>query len=588
MTFRRKWINVLSFFKFVNGYKSGLVLILILLSIGVPIFEVWILDVTRDVINQFNNSADRTELLGYIKVLLLLIIASAIANWCFAIVMGWNNSNNEEKSKILVMDHFVKHKLSDYDTAEFQQKSSLIRYGLSNCVENFFVIVNGAISSLIKVIALLATISLINNIMLTLVLVVFIIPISIIRGYINRTSLLLDWHNSYNAIKSGYYKGLLLNTSLAPEIMMNGSSRFMFNKWNQHMSIINERDYRTGIKRYKLSLLLGFLLAVIISIYITNVTLTEAITRNPGDLFLVVTGAILIILSSEQIFSQIQMIGFQCDQYMMYKDYIVNSSDNDNMQNSSIASKHVTEENSNDLQIKNLSYSYPKGNDMVLQDISLTFSEGEKIAVVGPNGAGKSTLYHCLMGLLEPVSGSVRIKGHIPHRLSPEERALLFSPVFQSTHLYKGITIMENVDLGRKVDLSTFNRFYTDSENNPNQLYGGHLGGVELSGGQIQKLGILKGILGNGILILDEPTAALDPIAEQEIVSKLLHHSKDRTVILTTHRMGITLQFDRIIVLNNGAVIQDGSPKELLEQDGLFKDMFESQGQIYRTLSEVD
>lgn len=223
---------------------------------------------------------------------------------------------------------------------------------------------------------------------------------------------------------------------------------------------------------------------------------------------------------------------------------------------------------------------------MVLDDITLRLSSGEKIAIVGPNGAGKTTLYHCMMGLLEPTAGTVQINGLHPHQLSPEERASLFSPVFQSTHLYKGISIMDNLKVGREIDYAMIDAMFKDYDYD--QLYGGHLGGVELSGGQIQKLGILKGLLGKGILILDEPTASLDPIAEQEVVTKLLRQTRDRIVILTTHRMGITLQFDRVIVLNQGRIVQDGSPQQLLQIEGLFKEMFESQGQIYKQLSEVE
>lgn len=587
MLTKGNWRHLLQYYNFIKGYKSWLVLALILLSIVVPVFEVWILNATKDIINQFNNSNNREDMLSYLKLLFILVAISAVVNWILALVIALNNSANEEKSRLIVLDNFIKHKLSEHDTFDFQQRFNLIRYGLNNCVEGFFVIISGLISSLIKVIVLLATVSLLNNVMLIVLLIIFVIPISIIRGYINRSSLILDWINSYNAIKSRYYKGLLLNTSIVSEILMNKSSKFMFGKWNQHMSEINQRDYKAGVKQFNLSLLLGILLASLITIYIANVALSQEIIANPGDLFLIVTAAVLIIMSCENLFSQIQMIGFQSNQYRMFKDYIVSQT------NEGSNSKHLTaseleadKKDDRDLQINNLSYRFQNGSKLVLDDITLRLSSGEKIAIVGPNGAGKTTLYHCMMGLLEPTAGTVQINGLHPHQLSPEERASLFSPVFQSTHLYKGISIMDNLKVGREIDYAMIDAMFKDYDYD--QLYGGHLGGVELSGGQIQKLGILKGLLGKGILILDEPTASLDPMAEQEVVTKLLRQTRDRIVILTTHRMGITLQFDRVIVLNQGRIVQDGSPQQLLQIEGLFKEMFESQGQIYKQLSEVE
>lgn len=587
MLTKGNWRHLLQYYNFIKGYKSWLVLALILLSIVVPVFEVWILNATKDIINHFNNSNNREDMLSYLKLLFILVAVSAVVNWILALVIALNNSANEEKSRLIVLDNFIKHKLSEHDTFDFQQRFNLIRYGLNNCVEGFFVIISGLISSLIKVIVLLATVSLLNNVMLIVLLIIFVIPISIIRGYINRSSLILDWINSYNAIKSRYYKGLLLNTSIVSEILMNKSSKFMFGKWNQHMSEINQRDYKAGVKQFNLSLLLGILLASLITIYIANVALSQEIIANPGDLFLIVTAAVLIIMSCENLFSQIQMIGFQSNQYRMFKDYIVSQT------NEGSNSKHLTaseleadKKDDRDLQINNLSYRFQNGSKLVLDDITLRLSSGEKIAIVGPNGAGKTTLYHCMMGLLEPTAGTVQINGLHPHQLSPEERASLFSPVFQSTHLYKGISIMDNLKVGREIDYAMIDAMFKDYDYD--QLYGGHLGGVELSGGQIQKLGILKGLLGKGILILDEPTASLDPMAEQEVVTKLLRQTRDRIVILTTHRMGITLQFDRVIVLNQGRIVQDGSPQQLLQIEGLFKEMFESQGQIYKQLSEVE
>ncbi len=535
----------------------------------------------RTIINSFNNSNSSDEIMTYLLPLSILIIVSSITKWLVDITKTVMKSKNEEKSKLIVMENFIKHRLSEYETGDFQQKLRLVRFGLHNLIDNFFVLLRGVISSVIKVVALLTAITMLNNILLLFLFIALIIPISIIKGYINRSELLMNWMNSYDVIKSSYYKGLLLDSRLVPELLINRSTEFLFGKWNFHMNEINQRDFKNGIKELNLNLVLGICLAIAITIYIVFLAFSDDVSSNPGDLFLAITGVIIIISCSESIFSQIQMIGFQSKRYMMFNDFFMSDNIEEFKQLNSNQSNSKTT-----LEVKNLSYTFQSNNKPVIKDITLLISAGEKIAVVGPNGAGKTTLYNCIMGLLKPTSGEVIVNGCDPFYLSPEDRARCFSAVLQSTQLYKGISVMDNIILGRNTNKILISEFIENK--NYSDLYGGDLGGIELSGGQIQKIGILKGLLGSGTLILDEPTAALDPLAEQEIVTKLLSHAKDRTVILTTHRMGITVQFDRVIVLNEGRVVQDGSPFELLKVEGLFRDMFEKQGQIYKELSEVD
>jgi ATP-binding cassette subfamily B protein len=246
------------------------------------------------------------------------------------------------------------------------------------------------------------------------------------------------------------------------------------------------------------------------------------------------------------------------------------------------------------IEFNDVHFAYPGTNKEILNGISFKIHSGEKISIVGENGAGKTTIIKLLLGLFQPNSGEIHI-GRKPLSIySYESRCRLFGTVFQDFVKYN-VTLAENIGIGNieKINDSKsieeamkkakVDAFIDTLINKENTLLGRDFeGGVDLSGGQWQRVAIARAFMGNKpILILDEPTSQLDPMAESKIYSDFVNISSGKTTLFITHRLGSTMITDRILVISGGRVVQSGTHKELLARHGPYADMFNAQKQWY-------
>lgn len=248
-----------------------------------------------------------------------------------------------------------------------------------------------------------------------------------------------------------------------------------------------------------------------------------------------------------------------------------------------------------DIRFDHVTFSYPGSAAPVLKDVSVTVREGEKVAIVGRNGSGKSTFVNLLCGLYEPQEGSVSIAGN---EVSADPRAAResLSAVFQNFGRYED-TIRFNVvisDARRASDdgeiMSLLEKagaadFVRARSRGLDEVIGSYAeGGNNLSGGQWQRIAIARAAYRSGarIMLLDEPTSALDPMAEATIYRNFADLVGGRTALLISHRLGIAAVVDRVLVFDDGRIVEDGSPDELLAAGGLYAKLYESQAQWYR------
>jgi len=245
------------------------------------------------------------------------------------------------------------------------------------------------------------------------------------------------------------------------------------------------------------------------------------------------------------------------------------------------------------IELKNVWFTYPGGERPVLEDINLTIAPGERIALIGENGAGKSTLVRLIMGLYAPTQGEISINGVPLQDLPESELRSYFSAVFQEFVRYQ-FPVADNIRFGRLLDatpadiewaasVSGAAEFIESLPERYDTLLGRPLGGLDLSGGQWQKLAIARALVRRApIVVLDEPTAALDPKAEAEIYEQFGEMTSDRTSILISHRLGSARMADRIVVLKGGRIVEIGSHDELVARDGEYARMFTLQAQWYQ------
>ncbi len=220
-----------------------------------------------------------------------------------------------------------------------------------------------------------------------------------------------------------------------------------------------------------------------------------------------------------------------------------------------------------------------------LKDTFLFSFKYAPFPIVGENGASKTTFVKLLLGLLSPSSGSIMYNGKNVESLNRESYYHILGAVFQDYGRYTGMSIGDNIRIG---DFSKEEPVETALHKSgldgmaPETMLGKDLHGTELSVGEWQKLAIARGWYRvRDFLVLDEPTASLDPLAEEEIFKRLIKMSADKTTILVTHRIGTAALADRIFVLDRGKIVEEGRHKELLKRKGKYAVMYAAQAEWY-------
>lgn len=255
----------------------------------------------------------------------------------------------------------------------------------------------------------------------------------------------------------------------------------------------------------------------------------------------------------------------------------------------------TSEELPAEIEFKNVSYKYCSDNDekYALKNISLTIHKGEKLAVVGANGAGKTTLVKLLCGFYYPSEGDVRLNGKKVEEYNIEEYYTLFSAVFQDIYLLP-ISIKEFIcsndteadenkmtDVIRKSGLEEKVKTLPEGVNT-RLMKGVFENSIDLSGGEKQKLMLARALYKDApVIVLDEPTAALDPIAESELYLKYNSLTANKTSVFISHRLASTRFCDRIVFIENGEIIEEGTHDELMALGGKYAYMYEVQSKYY-------
>lgn len=247
-----------------------------------------------------------------------------------------------------------------------------------------------------------------------------------------------------------------------------------------------------------------------------------------------------------------------------------------------------------ELRIQNLSFSYFGSTRKVIDDISFTIKGGQTVAIVGHNGAGKSTLVKLLMRLYEPTSGNIYLNGREIGEYKLSAYRDCFSTVFQDFKVFS-LTIGENILMRRTAerDVALLNESLRESgmmDAVSSFKYGTDTmmtrefddEGVSLSGGQAQKIALSRLYAKNApIAILDEPSSALDPIAEYELFENMKRICEGRTVIFISHRLSSAISADVIFMMEHGRIIERGNHERLMQQNGKYAEMFRKQAEKY-------
>jgi len=256
---------------------------------------------------------------------------------------------------------------------------------------------------------------------------------------------------------------------------------------------------------------------------------------------------------------------------------------------------HISQNRTHSIEFKHVSFKYPGMDKYVINDVSFEIRPGETVVLVGLNGAGKTTLLKLLTRLYDPTDGEIFLDGINIKNYDAREYYDIFGIIFQDFGKY-AFTVAENISFGQidqkdrtdlvkiaaeKSDASDFISKLTETYDTPlMKIF--ETTGTELSIGQWQKIAISRAFFRNSdFMILDEPTASLDPMAEQEIFEQFDRLRGDKSTIFVSHRLSSATVADKIIVLENGAICEIGSHHDLIEKNGKYAELFNTQAKRY-------
>lgn len=447
--------------------------------------------------------------------------------------------------------------------------------------------INWTLSSMVASIGMLVLIGLIRWWLLLTILIPFAIEVYL---QFKRNWNIYEELETYWKKERGYgiLGNFLRSRDYIKENKLNQSSDFLINTYKSRLNARNkeyEHYYFKHLKRNLFGYNITKIAAIVNALFLLVIYLNGGV--NTGT-FISLSYAVFTSLYTSLDGSTIlfRASGMHINFFNYYDKYF-NLSEQENGDINTLPDNCTIE-------FKNVYFKYPGTEKEVLKGISFIVGNGEKVSIVGQNGEGKTTIIKLLLGLFIPDKGEILIDGKPLSNYKYETRQRIFGPVMQDFMRYS-INVKENIAIGnidRINDDSTIDsamqkakvsEFVDMLKEGADTLLGRDFeGGVDLSGGQWQRIAIARAFMGDKpVLILDEPTSQLDPMAESQLYSEFAEMAKNKTALFITHRLGSTMITDRIIVIADGVVAESGSHKELMELDGIYAEMFETQKQWY-------
>lgn len=391
--------------------------------------------------------------------------------------------------------------------------------------------------------------------------------------------------------KCNYLKDILIKRDYVYERTLTGYTDYINNEYRRNYEEARTKENLVK-KSWFIKLKLGGIASSLLSYSVALILIPSAIKGELSiGMYLALVGTILELVSflSWQISSYMDTLA---NDLSFYKD--LTQFMNIHMDDDEVNSNNVIKNDFNRIVLKDVRFKYPGQTSYILDGVNLAIQKGKSYSFVGINGAGKTTIIKLLLGLYREYEGEILIDGRDLKLFSLAEIRGMFGCIFQDFCKYE-ISLLDNIVFNIKEDSDGIEYVYNSLKNTglsdfveklPRRLKT-NLGkleqdGIDLSGGEWQKVALARAIMQkSSVLILDEPTASMDPIAESNMYSLFQKLLLQRTIIMISHRLGSTIMADQIFVLNDGRIIESGNHKELIKLNGIYADMYIKQKRWY-------
>ena len=497
--------------------------------------------------------------------------------------------------KLQIMNKSKTVDLSSFDIPEFYEKMENANREAGNRPLQIINQTFGVISTAIEFAGYLTIlIAAPDLIWATLVIIAVSIPSAIINFIYRRKTFSYMRFRSKERRQMNYYADTIVNKDLVKEVRMYDIADTFIGRY---LDVF--KNYYSGLRRLILSehawhIALGIVASItnfVFYVIIAMQVFTGAVLIGDYTLY---TGAITSVANC---IGNLIAMSSTIYEGTLFIDNLI-SFMNEEQTIAPVAEPPASVERNvgHTIELRNVSFRYPGTNKDVIKNVNLTINPGETVVLVGLNGAGKTTLIKLLTRLYDPTEGAVYLDGRDIREYDVRELYSMFGIIFQDFGKY-AVTVEENIrfgDIHKDADRDTVREAAIQSAADEyiNNLPNGYdtplmrifeKNGIELSGGQWQKLAIARAFYADSdVIILDEPTASLDPLAEQEIFNQFDRLRKSKTTIFVSHRLSSATIADKIVVLEHGSVVECGNHADLMELNGKYHELFSVQADRYR------
>lgn len=439
---------------------------------------------------------------------------------------------------------------------------------------------------IVGIITSLALIYKINMIMILIILATCVCEFFLLK-FLNKKEKKTKNERSKIFVRFDYYYNLCRDFSAAKDIRLYGFTDYFMlavAKIIYELEAVNQKFARQNIKVGGTRALLNLLRELVAYVYLTYLVCSSRLSVSDFIFYFgIITGFSNWIMNAVYQYSNLERC---CNDCAAFREFAESTDENDNKPD--IDFKGIES-----IEFQNVSFTYQSAEKSTINNMTFKVNKGENIAIVGENGAGKTTAVKLLCGLYYPTSGEILINGKSNRNFSGNSYFNLFSAVFQD-YYFMPMTIAENICATSNYDkeklFAAFEKAGISNKINglPNKeksymIKDVYKDAVDFSGGEKQKLLLAKAIYKNApVLILDEPTAALDPIAENELYLKYNEITSNKISFFISHRLSSTRFCDRILFIKDGKIAESGTHEELMALKGLYYRMYQIQSYYYK------